>query len=115
VWHASEYEKLREFTTDGWRVPCLSPFLCHQTHALGRKTLCRGWLTVERDSPAVRVLLIQGRVTGEQVDAPCPIDLYATGEEAAAAGLEAVADPPPAARRMIGRLCKRLCLRRRRR
>lgn len=106
VWDASEYEKLRHFGFDpeAGIPPTIAVFLCHQTHLLGRETVCRGWLTVEQDSPAVRLALSRGEVTAAQVYAPALVPLYATGDEAADAGLAAVERPPLAARRLATRL-----------
>jgi hypothetical protein len=107
VWDASEYEKLREYAEgrdypDG--VPHLGIFLCHQTNALGHETVCRGWLTVEQDSLAVRLALCRGEVTPEQVYADPLVPLYATGEEAAIAGLAGVPAPSVKAERVMRQL-----------
>ncbi len=109
IWDASEYEKLGRFADgfdDGAGFPRVSVFLCHQTHAVGRDTVCRGWLAVEQGSLAVRVALCQGLVTPEQVSAPVRVPLYATGEEAAAAGLAGVATPPRAAKQVVARFLR---------
>lgn len=111
IWDRTEYERLREFSPEGGAVPPLAIFLCHQTHVLGRKTICRGWLSVEAESAAVRLLLIQKKVAPEQVWADVPTTLYASGKEAAAAGIAGVPKPSLAARRMMGRLGRKLGLR----
>jgi hypothetical protein len=107
VWDASEYLKLREYAggvdhRDG--VPHLGIFLCHQTHVLGYETVCRGWLTVEQESLAVRLAMCRGDVTPEQVHAEPLVPLYATGEEACAAGLAGVGEPSAAAERVMRQL-----------
>jgi len=111
VWAAEEYEKLRNYADDAEgnvRYPeALTPFLCHQTHCHGRETLCRGWLAVEKESIAVRLLLILGRVTQEQVDAPVSCPLYSTGEEATAAGLQGVSRPSRRARSLMAKLMRK--------
>jgi hypothetical protein len=104
VWAAEEYEKLFAFTEGECGLPALHPFLCHQTPLLGRDTLCRGWLTVEQESVAVRILLAKGQVTWEQVTAPARVALYATSAEAARAGLAGVETPSRSARTVIRRL-----------
>lgn len=105
VWDASEYAKLRQYSDP--MNPLLSVFLCHQTNATGKETVCRGWLSVEQESIAVRLAMIRGAVTPEQVFAPPLVPLYATGEEAAAAGLSAVEEPSPEAVRLSQRLIRK--------
>lgn len=104
VWHESEYAKLREYQRDDGETPCLAVFLCHQTNATGRETVCRGWLTVEQHSIAVRLALMKGDVTPEQVYAAPLVPLYASGEEAAASGLAGVKNLSRKARRLQARL-----------
>lgn len=108
VWHPTEYEKLRGFADgQGEGIPHIGIFLCHQTNAVGEETVCRGWLTVEQDSVAVRLALMKGDVTPEQVYAEVPVALYGSGEEAAAAGLSGVDAPSPEADRLMDRLVKK--------
>lgn len=112
VWAREEYEKLLDYSGEVSpdSIPCLHMFLCHQTHALGQETLCRGWLTVERESLAVRVLLIRKLVTVEQVFANVITPLYASGEEAARAGIAGVLHPGEAACRLMKQLERKLKL-----
>lgn len=106
IWDASEYRKLPEY--DAGRM-ALSTFHCHQEHATGMPTVCRGWLAVHRfDSIAVRLAVARGLVEPEQVEAPCPVPLYGSGAEACAAGLGAVRRPGRRARRAIAKLARRL-------
>lgn len=108
VWDTSEYEKLREYKpANPYVMPATRVFLCHQTNATGRETVCRGWLTVESDSVAVRLAMRRGEVTEEQVYAEPRVLLYASGTEAAEAGLSGVEEPSPAAVRLMGRLLKK--------
>lgn len=113
VWDASEYDKLTVFDDDEFvealqddrfseGVPSL--FLCHQTNATQRETICRGWLTVHQESIVVRIALMRGLVDPEVVYAPSKVDLYASGTEAAAAGMAAIESPSPAALKMIERV-----------
>jgi len=102
IWQAEEYEKLRAFDQDVSRMedptPALSIFLCHQSEVTGRETVCRGWLSVHRDSVAVRILKIKGGLRCDQVPhEPEPL-YYATGTEACEAGLSGVEQPSREAR-----------------
>lgn len=110
IWAAEEYHKLTRFAGEATpeRLPALGTFLCHQTHPLGRETLCRGWLTVERESLAVRLGCIEGRIDPRQVDAPVTALLYDSGAQAAAMGLRGVRRPSGAAKRLIARLARKL-------
>lgn len=103
IWAASEYAKLLRFSPGGQEIPEIALFLCHRSPYAGQ-SVCRGWLTVEADSVAVRLALIVGRVTPAQVAAPVKAPLYATGKEAARAGRRGVAAPCLRARATIERL-----------
>lgn len=107
LWDASEYEKLPTFAEGydaGQGVPCLALFLCHQTHRLGRDTACRGWLSVERESLAVRLAVLTGRIAADEVWREVKAPLYESGREAAEAGLAGVEEPSLGARRAMARL-----------
>lgn len=105
IWHPDEYERLADFDdVDADGVLPTSTFRCHQQTATGVPTACRGWLTVHADSVAVRVAVVTGQVTIDQVRAPVPVDLYASGAEARDAGLAGVADPSPEALQAIASL-----------
>lgn len=100
IWEPEEYERMRE---SGERF---ATFLCHHSPVIG-KTICRGWLTVERDSIAVRLAIFRGEVTAAERDAPVSAALYETGHEGADAGLAGVDHPSPAARKAIAALIRR--------
>jgi hypothetical protein len=89
IWHQSEYEKLRAFDTN----ESIAAFLCHQSTATGEPTACRGWLTVHRESVSVRLAMMHGKVTREQVYASTKTPMYATGEKAADAGCSGLKRP----------------------
>lgn len=103
VWHVDEYAKLPTYD-DSAAEPALGVFLCHQSNAHGRSTVCRGWLSVHADSIAVRLALLNGSITVKQRDAAVDVELYDTGADAAAAGAAGIENPSPAARRLIDRL-----------
>lgn len=109
IWSADEYEKLPQYDTDvdtdGDLV--LAAFHCHQENATGVATVCRGWLSVHPDSVAVRVALLDGRLTVDQRDAEVGVELYGSGQEACEAGLAGVAEPPHEARLAVDKLVRR--------
>jgi len=92
IWQAEEYEKLRAFDQEVTQLEDpLSVFLCHQSEVTGRETICRGWLSVHRDS-------IAGAVRCDQVPREAEPLYYATGTEACEAGLAGVEQPSREAR-----------------
>jgi hypothetical protein len=103
LWHRSEYEKLPEYD-EGAMPPAIGLFLCHQTNATGRETVCRGWLTVAADSIAVRIALARGTVTMAQRDAEVVAPLHAAGEDACRAGLKGIKRPGRKALTLIEKL-----------
>lgn len=110
IWHEDEYAKLATFDPPpaGPMIPRTDTFRCHQQAATERPTACRGWLSVHAETVAVRLAVIYGRVTVDEVYADVDVDLYATGAEAAAAGLDAARRPPtPEAAAQIRKLLDR--------
>ena len=110
VWHETEYVKLLEYSPDPFsdQLPFLGTFLCHQTNATGRETVCKGWLWVERESLAVRLGMMQrDEFAPEEVYRKPQVELYETGAAACAAGLSGIEAPSPAARRLMDRLRKK--------
>jgi hypothetical protein len=103
VWHPSEYEKLRDYD-DGAPSPSFATFLCHHTTETGRDTACRGWLSVHCESVAARLAVLKGEVTDAERYAPVKEPLYASGNEAADAGIKGVKRPGRQARKVIERL-----------
>ena len=103
VWSAHEYQKLTEYDDDSLE-PAFSVFLCHHSTVRDVETVCRGWLSVAADSVAVRVAVLRGEITPKQRDAPVTVPLYATGAEAAHAGMVDVEAPGLAAIEMVERL-----------
>jgi len=108
VWHPDEYSKLPAYDVD--HPPALAVFHCHQENATGVPTVCRGWLGVHADSVAVRFAQARGVLDPADVHAiplePDPT-LYASGHEAAAAGLRGCLAPDAGARRHIDRLVQK--------
>lgn len=107
IWHPEEYEKLRGFDADAF-PPSIATFHCHQENATGVPTACRGWVSCHGfDSVAIRLAVMRGSLTVEQVESPCPVELYASGAEAAEAGLAGVPLPSAAAVKEMGKLARR--------
>ena len=95
IWHPEEYAKLERFDDDtkhpgGQEI---ATFLCHNSPITDRPTVCRGWLTVHRESVAARLAEIIGQVTGDERYASVAEPLYSSGREAAAAGMRGVDRP----------------------
>lgn len=84
IWDRAEYEKLRQYDDN----QAFGLFLCHQSPFIGEDTACRGWLSVHNDSVAVRLAMMRGTVTPEQVYAEVSEPLYETGNQAAESGLK---------------------------
>lgn len=103
VWAHNEYEKLRGYADSTE----FAAFHCHQENATGEDTVCRGWLSVECESVAARLAVLDGKVTDEERYAEVTVELYDTGAEAADAGQEAIEEPDPDAVRMVDRLLRK--------
>jgi len=113
VWGADEYVKLKGYDEQPYvrgeeeKPPVLATFHCHQQHATGVDTVCRGWLSVHRDSVAVRFAVANELLTWEDVPEEAEPLYYETGTEACEAGLAGVPDPSDDARQAIDRLVAR--------
>lgn len=118
LWSPEEYVKLKLYDT-GYLVPLKFPgvgecmtempvlavFKCHQSGTTGVPTACRGWLSVHRDHPSVRLAERVGAIKPEDVPTEDESDVYyASGTEACEAGMRDVAKPSPKALRMVARL-----------
>lgn len=94
VWERHEYEKLPRFDGETWEQEP-SVFMCHQ--ADGR--LCAGWVGVHdmAESLGLRMATAMGTVTPEVaqacLDYTTDVPLYASGAEAAEAGMREVEHP----------------------
>jgi len=118
VWAADHYHVLKELdcrrtiklpypTKDGivmLDTPNPSPgtFHCHQSNATGKPTVCRGWLSVERNSIGARLLQMDEMPTEDESDF-----YYSTGTEACEAGLKGIESPSPEARALVEKLIAR--------
>ncbi len=106
IWHMEEYAKLREYDIGG-TTPALATFHCHQETISGQPTVCRGWLAVHGDIPAIRLAVLRGQVPPEEVNRPMTVPLYTSGMEACIAGLKGIRRPGKRARAAIRRLMGR--------
>lgn len=106
VWVAEEYERLPNWD-EGHYPPEAGIFLCHHSTLGKKETVCRGWLSVAADSIAVRLAMMDGKITPEQAYAEVDVDLYATGQEACDAGLAGVEHPDAAAQKVIDKIIRK--------
>lgn len=107
VWAKEEYDKLPLYDCDA-PMPALSSFLCHQSHATEIATVCRGWLSVHRDSVAARISQIKGELLPEDIPTADESNVYyESGAEAAKAGKRGVRRPSKAAKQKVRNLVRR--------
>jgi hypothetical protein len=107
VWSPEEYQKLPTYD-ENVPEPAFAAFLCHQTNLAGKQTACRGWLSVHKNSIAVRLAVLTGQVTVKQVLAKVRAKLYRTGAAACRAGMKHVKHPTIQARLLIMKLRKKI-------
>lgn len=103
IWHPSEYEKLPAFDEDA-PEPNLGLFLCHHSTTQDRNSVCRGWLSVARESVAARLAVMTGAVPDEARYEDLGVEMYPDGQTAAEAGMAGVENPDADARRVIAKL-----------
>lgn len=117
IWDKSEYNKLPEYDENPPSgTQALSVFLCHHSPQIGKDSVCRGWLSVHQHSVAVRLGMMCGSFTPEQVYAKPLVPLYKTGSEAAAAGIARIKRPSKSAKQKIRQIFnQQVKLRRKRR
>ena len=100
VWHPSEYAKLPLYDGETWeQSPAL--FFCHQNDG----HLCAGWAGCH-DTDHLMALRIN-RVHSSTFGYKSPVQLFASGAEAAAHGLARIEDPDEAAQATIRKLERR--------
>jgi Family of unknown function (DUF6283) len=105
IWAPEEYAKLPEYDREDNQPIAL--FHCHNEGAIGKPTVCRGWVSCHQfDSIAIRLAVCKERLTADQVTASCSVPLYSSGAEACAAGLKDVRRPGRAARAAIAKLTR---------
>lgn len=106
VWSREEYEKLREYDEDTSMQP-LAIFQCHQTDRENdHSRMCAGWVGCHSgDLLALRLYLTQGGdpAVFEYVS---PVDLFASGNEAADHGVREIYSPSPEAIHMMEKISR---------
>lgn len=109
VWDETEYEKLPRFDGET-ALQDPSVFMCHRQD--GR--LCAGWCGTHdmADSFGLRLAALTGQIDQETVekvlDYTTDVPLYATGQEAYEAGIQAVECPSVKAIKVIQKLEKKI-------
>lgn len=111
VWAASEYAKLPPYDEPdlGSGQP-LTAFLCHQRTG----ALCAGWVGCHdmQNSIGLRLALAAGIVSeeayAEALDYVSPVPLFSSGAEAAEHGRREITTPSVQARKVVGKLRKKL-------
>lgn len=103
VWSEEEYEKLRGYDEPDFLAASLDFFLCHQSTVAGCAIACKGWLTVQSDSIAVRLALARGELTLEDC-APPKVALHESGNAAADFGERDLKRPKRKALQVIRKL-----------
>lgn len=107
LWAACEYERLATYDEPGGALPNLNAFHCHQQNVTKVDTICRGWLGVHSDAPAVRLLAARGLITRDDIPTEEDPTLYSSGTEAMEAGLVELEAPSAKARAAMLKLVQR--------
>lgn len=99
VWAAHEYQKLPLYDGETWeQSPAL--FFCHQQDG----HLCAGWLGCHDQQHLLALRLHEAAVSQLAWEYHSPVELFASGAEAAAHGMKDIASPGQRASEMISRL-----------
>lgn len=101
LWEEAEYDKLPEYD-DNANVQ-MAAFMCHQP-AKHAEALCRGWLSVHADSVAVRLLMVFGKITPDEVYAEPLVPLFKSGAAAAKHGKKQINRPSAKAKEMARKI-----------
>jgi hypothetical protein len=110
IWHESEYDKLPLYdgdTSAQLEVGAFGAFYCHRDD--GR--LCAGWVGCHDMYESLALRFALRNLTQEDIDVvmtyECPVELFASGAEAAAHGRAEIEVPGERARRTIARLVRK--------
>lgn len=112
LWHADEYDKLREYDKEMPGQP-MALFQCHQTDADSElRRLCAGWAACHGDNLlALRLALIENRISPDvfeaTIDYRSPTPLFEFGTEAADHGQRDIDDPSTAAVHTMAKISRR--------
>lgn len=108
IWDASEYRKLPAYDEPTPYQP-MGVFMCHQ----GNGHVCSGWVGCHdmNNTLAMRIAASRHELDEATIDAildyESPVELWASGQEAADHGLADVDAPDGDAQRLIGKLSRR--------
>lgn len=108
VWHPDEYAKLPAYDRETMHQPT-GLFLCHQVD--GR--VCAGWAGCHDGTQllALRLAVVLGSLTSDEVDEVIdyvsPVELFASGTEAAEHGMAEVEMPTTAAVAVMDRITRK--------
>jgi len=105
VWSAAEYAKLREYDNEIYDQP-MGIFQCHQADRddPGAR-LCAGWVGVHgQELLALRVGVATGQLDASVMEYSTPVELFASGTEAAEHGEADIEEPGEAAMDMVAKI-----------
>lgn len=104
IWHRDEYEKLRDYDNETFaQTPGV--FLCHQRNGC----VCAGWVAVH----GMELLGLRIALSSGDIEYPLPEisgEFYATGNEAADAGLAGIENPSAQAVKAIQKVGRKITI-----
>lgn len=113
IWDASEYEKLRLYDHETALQP-LAMFQCHQEDADSpHRRVCAGWAGCHDGDEllALRLAVATGRIDADTftaiVEYVSPVELFASGTEAADHGQMGIDSPNSAAIALMDKITRR--------
>lgn len=101
IWEAEEYAKLPEYDRETWQQPP-ALFMCHQQDGC----LCGGWLAAHDRDQLLALRIHASRLDPAVWDYDPGVPVFASGAQAAAHGIAAIANPSPKAQRKINGLVR---------
>ena len=104
IWAREEYEKLPPYDRETWQQP-QALFMCHQKDGC----LCGGWLLSHGTDKllALRVAAMRNELDPATWEYAADVEVFASGAEAAAHGMEGIDAPTPEARKKIAGLVRK--------
>lgn len=109
VWSAEEYARLPAYDNPTWGQD-RGVFCCHQQDG----HLCAGWVAVHdmTESLGLRLAVLTGVIDADDldeiIDYTTDVELFSSGAEACAHGLDEIYEPSIPARKMVDRLKRKL-------
>ncbi|MEV0357160.1 DUF6283 family protein [Nocardia sp. NPDC050697] len=107
VWSFADYEKLRDYD-DQHGPRMMQLFQCHQVDAdSDQARLCGGWVGCHgADSLGLRMAVLTGSMDPAVFAYESPVELFASGNEAADHGQAEMDDPREAAVRLMNKIAR---------